>query len=194
MKTTILLTLSFLLFIPLAPIEAQSSDLNNAITDVIKAFDAEDTAKLNQYIHSDKGFTVLFRRGILDQYRTVTEIDFHHPVPEYLPYTPFTVDLNIRREALPTFNCDTETWSKIGLYLDTTTTDHLLSNTATKFNQYGEANIPPTTIDTFKALEANSHRIVLVDDKGRELIFYLTLIDDKWYLIILDQVTTDCSA
>jgi len=40
----------------------------------------------------------------------------------------------------------------------------------------------------------NSHRIVLSDKIDGELIFYLTLINKKWCLTIIDRVTSDCSA
>jgi len=54
--------------------------------------------------------------------------------------------------------------------------------------------IPIETIEKFKEIEGKSHRIVLVDNEGGELIFYITLINNKWYLTILDRVSSHCSA
>ncbi len=90
--------------------------------------------------------------------------------------------------------CDSENWYKIGLYCDTTQRDDLLSKTALNLNKYRDENIPIKTIQDFKILESKSRRIVLIDNEDGELIFYITLINNKWYLTILDRVSSDCSA
>ena len=54
------------------------------------------------------------------KYEKTNKIDFNNPVPEYLPYFPFKMDLKIRCQELPKFDCDSEKWNKTGLYCDTT--------------------------------------------------------------------------
>jgi hypothetical protein len=85
-------------------------------------------------------------------------------------------------------------WSKVGLYCDTTKLDTLLSSTAKNLKKWREDDIPDLKIKSFEELEKKSKRIVISDKEGGELVFYLTLIDNKWYLTILDRVTSDCSA
>ena len=72
--------------------------------------------------------------------------------------------------------------------------DNLLSETAINLNKNREENIPTETIEEFKKVESKSRRIVLIDSEGGELIFYITLINKKWYLTIFDRVSSDCSA
>ena len=81
--------------------------------------------------------------------KTTNKIDFKKPVPEYLPYFPFKLDLKIKYQTLPTHDCDSGKWSKIGLYCDTTQRDDLLSKTATNLNEYRDENIPIETIQDF---------------------------------------------
>jgi len=68
-----------------------------------------------------------------------------------------------------------------------------MSTTAINLTRYREDKISNETIVKFKEIESNSHRIVLIDKEGGVLIFYLTLIDNKWYLTVLDRVSGDCS-
>jgi hypothetical protein len=194
MIKAIFLITTFLTLIPSERVLAQSDNLKNSIVEIIKAFDSKDSDKINEYIHPDYGLIVLFRRGVMDEFEKTNKIDFNNPVPEYLPYFPFKLDLKIIYQTLPTHDCDSEKWSKIGLYCDTTQRDDLLSKTAMNLNEYRDENIPIETIQDFKTIESKSQRIVLIDNEGGELIFYITLINNKWYLTILDRVSSDCSA
>lgn len=194
MKKAIFTILTILILIPFVKIQAQSDNLENSIIELIKAFDSKDSDKINQYIHPDYGLIVLFRRGVMDEFEKTDKIDYKNPVPEYLPYFPFKLDLKIKYQTLPTYDCGSEKWNKTGLYCDTTKRDNLLSKTALNLNEYRDENIPNETIQDFKSIESKSHRIVLIDNEGGELIFYITLIDNKWYLTILDRVSSDCSA
>lgn len=194
MKKAIFTILTILILIPFVKIQAQSDNLENSIIELIKAFDSKDSDKINQYIHPDYGLIVLFRRGVMDEFEKTDKIDYKNPVPEYLPYFPFKLDLKIKYQTLPTYDCGSEKWNKTGLYCDTTKRDNLLSKTALNLNEYRDENIPNEIIQDFKSIESKSHRIVLIDNEGGELIFYITLIDNKWYLTILDRVSSDCSA
>ncbi|WP_319502597.1 hypothetical protein [uncultured Draconibacterium sp.] len=194
MTKTIFTILAVLILLPFQQVQAQSDRLDNSIIEIIKAFDSKNSDKINQYIHPDYGLIVLFRMGVFDEYQKTSKFDFKNPVPDYLPYFPFKMNLNIKYQELPAFDCDSEKWSKTGLFCDTTLIDNLLSKTAINLNEYREDNIPNETIKEFKRMESKSHRIVLVDNEEGELIFYVTLINKKWYLTILDRVSSDCSA
>ena len=167
--------------------------LDKTIIQVVKAFKEKDTTTLNNLILKEKGLVVLFRRGVFNEYSKIDKIDFDNPVPEYLPYVDFIADYKLNFNSLPTFDCNSMKWSKNGLYCDTTTIDNLLSRTARNLKKYREDIISEPEIKGFEKLENSSRRIVLSDSDEGELIFYLTLINKKWYLTILDRVSSDCS-
>jgi len=194
MRKAIFIILTMLILISFERIQAQSDKLDKSIIEIIKAFDSKDADEINQYIHPDYELIVLFRRGTMDEFEKTDKIDYRNPVPEYLPYFPFKIDLKIKYQTLPAFDCGSEKWSKTGLYCDTTQRDDLLSKTALILNKFRNENIPIETIQDFKIIESKSRRIVLIDNESGELIFYITLIDNKWYLTILDRVSSDCSA
>lgn len=176
------------------PAENSNAELEKTIIQVVKAFKENDAATLNKMISPDKGLTVLFRRGVLDEFIKLDKIDFTNPVPDYKFYTDFTAVDKVVFEPIPTFDCESMKWSKQGLFCDTTVVDQILSTTALNQNEYGGQQIAEADINAMKELEKNSKRVVLSDAQGGELVFYLTNINDQWFLTIVDRVTSDCSA
>lgn len=188
------LIVSLLLACPKIESQNDQAELKSTILQVVKAFKEKDAATLNQLIDKDKDLHVIFRPGVFDIYRKTDKIDFDKPVPTYFPYRDFLTDYNLKFESLPTYDCENYEWSKTGLYCDTTKRDFLLSKTAENMKRFDLLDVPESEIELFKEIEKNSRRVVLTDDQEGELIFYLTLINNKWYLTILDRVTSDCSA
>lgn len=195
-KTLVLLIVLFSckLIIAENKIENNNISLKQSIIKVVRAFKYKDTATLNNMIYAPSGLIVLFRRGTFDEYGKTDRIDFNAPVPGYLPYFDFNTDYKVRFESVPTFDCNKMKWSRKGLFCDSLKADNLLSTTAKNLKKYRGDSISENEIKAFVELEKNSRRIVLSDGKKGELVFYLTLINNKWYLTIIDRVTSDCSA
>lgn len=169
-----------------------NNDLEDSIAKVIKAFTYK-ASDINAMIHPETGVFIIYRPGVFNTYLKINTIDFNTP-GQYLPYADVEPTYNVKYEPLPTYSCGKEKWSKTGLYCDLTTRDHLLSTTASNLEKYELGTIDNATMEAFKTLEQNSHRIVLTDKDDNALIFYLTRIKNKWYLTILDTVSGDCSA
>jgi hypothetical protein len=174
--------------------EIKKSNLESIIVLVVKAFKEKDASTINSLIPKDKGLIVLFKPGTMNKYGKTDQIDFEKPLPEYLPNYHFVTDYKIKFESLPVYDCEAMKWSKHGLYCDSVNIDSLLSGTAVNLNKFGGDSISATEIMSFVELEKTSRRIVLSDNDKGELVFYLALINNKWYLTILDTVTSDCGA
>ena len=166
----------------------------NCIYIIANAFHNKDSVTLNKFIHPDYHLHILFKRGTMPEYSQTDRINFDQPVPEYPPYSNFKADYKIKYQTLPVYNCDSSAWNQVGLFCDTLSRDHLLSKTASDLKMWRGDKIEDNKINWFKELENKSDRIVLADDEKGELIFYLTFINGKWYLTILDRVSSDCSA
>lgn len=176
------------------PAENPNAELEKTIVKVVKAFQENDVATLNKMISPDKGLTILFRRGVLDEFVKLDKIDFANPVPDYKFYTDFTAVDKVVFKHLPSSDCENLIWSKYGLFCDENAIDSILSTAALNQIEYGGQVIPEADINAFKALEKDSRRVVLADAKGGEIVFYLTKMQDQWYLTLIDRVTSDCSA
>ena len=174
--------------------EIKKGNLESIIVQVVKAFKEKDALTLNTLIPKEKGLIVLIKPGTMIRYCKTDQIEFEKPEPEYLPNYHFVTDYIIKFENLPTYDCDAMKWSKQGLYCDSVSIDRLLSGTAINLNKFGGDNIPESELKSFVDLEKNSRRIVLSDNEKGELVFYLTLINNKWYLTILDTISSDCGA
>ena len=173
---------------------SQSGRFEETCLSIIRAFNNQDSALVNSFIHPNQKITVLFRRGVYDQFDSFEHLSFTTPSPEYFPYPKFETELPLQYGELPKFDCNSGNWTKLGLYCDTLNCDHLLSKTAINYNRYELRVISQSQIDAFVKLEEISRRIVLTDQHGESLVFYVSLIEGKWYLTILDRVTGDCSA
>jgi len=101
--------------------------------------------------------------------------------------------LLLKYAALPIFSCDKGTWSKKGLFVDTTKTDHLLSKICKQRNKNVPDSIAENTIQFFYDLENKSRRVVINDNNNVELVFYLSYINNRWFLTIIDNVSSDGS-
>lgn len=164
--------------------------LKVTIFKILKAFQEDDAITINKLISKETGLYVIFRRGTMDEYLKIDQIDFKNPVPEYLPYSKTSHYNKIEFEKLPTFDCATMTWNKQGLFCDLSTQNSLLSNIAKNRNEYTNEHISYNQINTLKELERHTERIIATN----ELIFHLTLIKNIWYLTVIDRATSDCSA
>jgi len=162
---------------------------------VIHAFHDRDGATLNGLISEETGLAVIYRIGVFDEYVLVDSIDFEQPVPAYLGYPDMVaVPDSVHYAELPVYDCGEMVWDKTGLFADTTRSDDKLAQTAQNLVKYRGDSIPETELARFRDLAQQSRRIVLTGQEDEELIFNLTLIADKWYLTLIDRVTTDCSA
>lgn len=168
--------------------------LEQTINDIVTAFKEKDSNSINSFISKEIGVTIIVRYGVLDNYVTLNSIDFNNPTPSYLPYPePFSNSkLNFR--TLPDFSCDTENWSKKGLYCDTLLIPTLLSNTITNLKYELSNDEYQKELKRACTLEKNSYRVILIDKNDEDLILHLTYINKKWTLTIIDRVTSDCSA
>ena len=173
---------------------ARTQSLREAIAGVVDAYQSRDSVRLNRFVHPKHGVIVLYREGVFNLFATVSKIDFDHPVPDYFAYPRITSRANLRYARLPVYNCERNAWSKTGLFCDPSHRDALLSTTAINLRDYRGDGITLQTIGRFRALEAKSVRVVLVDPKGTDFVFYLTKFGSRWYLTVLDRVSSDCSA
>ena len=155
------------------------------------ALSKRDSLTLSKYVDKKIGIYILNRIGVFDTYEHFPTLGFSDNT---YPNTPFydNVKLTILKYSkLPTYDC--EKWTKIGTFVDTTRTDHLLSKIAKDINKEFKGKVSIKTINEFYNLENKSRRIVINDNSTNELIIYLSFINNKWVLTIIDKATCDCS-
>lgn len=168
-----------------------------AVKQVLTAFAHNDDKLLNNLVNKKVGITILYRNGVFDQFRQLNALDFNKPEPPYLPYDAPTIDtdtVTLVYGLLPEFNCSRMEWNKFGLFCDTAKQDNKLWQTAANLIKYRGDTISEKELSSFAKLAKSSRRVILATTDGGECIFTLTWLDGKWYLTVIDRVTTDCSA
>lgn len=166
-----------------------------AVQDIVTAFSKQDMDKFSKYIDDAIGVYQAYKIGSFGNFGHYKKIDFSDTSYPFVLYSNLKgiIISTINYTSLPTWDCNNEAWSKQGLFVDTIKTDHLLSKICTERNELRPDTIAVKQIDFFYELETKSRRIVLNDLNGKELIFYLTYIKNKWRLTIIDNISSDCS-
>ncbi len=192
--TTVLLTL-FLHFSCIAQ-TTKEEQFKVTLHQLVIAFSKQESKIVAKYIDQKVGIYQLDRIGVYDHYNHLKTITFSDTTyPNILFKKCKNVKfLTLKYAQLPTWDCDKGVWSKKGLFVDTTKKDHILSNICKQRKKYIPENIPNKLIRFFYDLENESRRVVLFDNNGIELVIYLSYLDGKWYLTMVDNVSSDCSA
>jgi hypothetical protein len=175
--------------------QTKEQKFKSTIDQIVSAFAGQDSIKLAQFINKEIGVYQVDRIGVFNHYSHFKSISFSkNTYPQVLFNQSKNIKLlPLKYSMLPTFSCAKGSWSKTGLFADTTKTDHLLSKICRDRNKNVPDSIPEKTIRFFYGLENKSRRIVLNDNSGTELVFYLSYINNKWFLTIIDNVSSDCS-
>lgn len=172
------------------------NDFENTVYTILDLYNAKNEKELNRYIHSDLNIYYLFRRGAHDNLMVADKIDFKNPIPEYLPYDEFNYQnkLAIQYDKSPNYSCDDLSWNiNNGIFVDTITVDKKRSEIAIDENKY-ELNIwSQSELDKLNKIEESSKKVICINDKGNEIILYLSLYKGKWYLTGIDRFES-CTA
>lgn len=172
-----------------------TDDYETTIIKIIDAFRRQDDSTVNSLISKEVGLAVIYRTGVFDVYTIIDSIHFEQPVPTYFPYPQdMPIADSLDHGDLPSFDCGDMLWNKTGLFSDTTQRDNRLLQTAQNLINYRGDSISVTDIRRFQEIGQHSRRVILASNTTESLIFNLIRINNRWYLALIDRVTTDCSA
>lgn len=201
----ILLLMGLISFSNNAASQNKEKDFERTVYTIIGAFQKQDEKAVNSFINKDLKIASIFRIGVANNFIFLDSLNISSNchLNGYRPYTAPKTKYKIRYGKLPEFDCDIERWNKpAGLYCDKEGTDSLFTETIRHFMTYemeyeyvpDNAKISEEKFSFYKDIEKNSRRVVLYDNDGEDIIFYLTWFKNKWYLTIVDRVSSDCSA
>lgn len=170
---------------------SKEEDFVKTLKKAVTALTKKDSVALSKCIDKKTGVYILCRIGVLDTYSHFSTLGFNDT---NYPNAPFYDDVKLTQlkyANLPKFDC--EKWTKTGTFVDTTHISHLLSKISKGINKEIKGNVSVKEINEFYNLENKSRRIIIANNNGNELIIYLSFINNKWVLTIIDKVTCDCS-
>lgn len=171
------------------------ASFETAVKNIVTAVKQKNNAAFKKYVEAKTGFYLLYRNGVFDQYTLLKNINLSGTgFPEAAVQYSGKTGISLRYGHMPAYTCDTDKWSKTGAFADTSGKLHQLSQTARDRVKYEVEEIPEKKIKALEVFEKGNWKVIVADKNGQSFIFYLMYKNNRWYISIIDTVTTDCSA
>jgi hypothetical protein len=158
--------------------------LINEINQIALSIKENNLALLNgKYVHPINGYyniTKLENRNIFEIKNSFTEVDN-------------SIDSFEIRFDKVTFNCSPYDdsfygWDKYGIFINAQTKPHI-SKIMEEVNIIQPNSYKPEDIEKVDFMEQTSYEVTI----PYVIIFYISKIDNQWYITLVDEITTDCS-
>jgi len=158
--------------------------LINEINQIALSIKENNLALLNgKYVHPINGFynvTKLENRNIFEIKNSFTEVDN-------------SIDSFEIRFDKVTFNCSPYDdsfygWDKYGIFINAQTIPHV-SKIMEEANVIQPNSYKVEDIEKVDFMEQTSYEVTI----PYIIIFYISKIDNQWYITLVDEITTDCS-
>jgi hypothetical protein len=209
MKYTITILFLFFSSFTYSQVDKETA-FKKAVEDITNAYNKKNALAFNKFVGKKEGIYFLVKNGVYEFWNKRKQIQFKisNDSP-YLPY-PYSsmlceqklpVNYSIKYSAYPDFNCNS-TKNKVGLFIDTSYKTNSFSNLIKKYIKYNDIGLEKDDLkkELYKVriLESTSRKILIISNKktkwSENFIFYLTYINQKWYITVIDFATFDCSA
>ena len=216
MRNLLLILFTSILFSGCGSLQGQNKDVEQFVKKVVETYNEKDSDKFNQFIDKNTGLTLITTTGPNNTWLKVQKVcldkkclDNGTAEPAGIPYQSLleeykTGDLNLNTIEFTEksfFEC--EKIEKQGVFVASENKFHALSESINFFLEnspkiLGEEldakkkNELVKDIGKFRKIEAKSRRVT-VNSKDGTFIFYITNINGKWYLTVIDFASMDCS-
>ncbi|MEZ4830125.1 MAG: hypothetical protein R3C61_28150 [Bacteroidia bacterium] len=177
-----------------AALNREAGDSNTQMAAARAILEAVKTGKPEKalpYIHPDMGFWLLTQPGAVSvPYACGSLNDVYNYAP-WLKKGIENLDLQPAQEKLPDFDCG-DLFSKQGCFMDKTSGYQGISGLMGSLRELQLGNYTDEQISDAASLE--KYVSVAIVDTDANIGFMLGQIDGKWYLLIMDMASYDCSA
>lgn len=216
MRNVLLILLTSILFSGCGSLQGQNKDVEQFVKKVVETYNEKNSEKFNQLIDKNSGLTLITTTGPNNSWLKVQKLcldkkclDNGTAESAGTPYQSLleeykTGDLNLNTIEFTEksfFECDKI--EKQGIFVASENKFHALSESINFFLEnspkiLGEEleakkkNELVKDIGKFKKMEAKSRRVT-VNSKDGTFVFYMTNINGKWYVTVIDFASMDCS-
>ncbi len=164
---------------------------------IARALIKSDTVTLNAYVHPATGLFIgypLGATGIYEWVSRLTNAIEDHSISMNFSlhnYENITTPTHFRFDTTIKFDCDTG-WNKKGSFINTKKCTPISQHIA--FLQSVDLPIKISKSEQIKInrVEKNIRKVICTSNDWNDIIFYMSKINGKWYLTIIDQLETSC--
>lgn len=164
--------------------EPITQDLKNEITQILQLIKQNNLALLNsKYIHPINGYYEVIKfenKNIFEIKNSISEVDNQ--------INSFEIKLE-----KATFNCSPLDdslygWDKEGVFINSQITPYITKimeqSNVLQANRFNKVDI-----EKAEFIEQRSYEVII----PYNIIFYITKIENNWYITLIDKIKTDCS-
>ena len=173
----------------------QKDEVESVIADILHLASQHDIKAINaKYINKEFGIFDIYRIGVPDEFEILDALPLKI---EDWPHMPYGAIVNVEdnrkkmREEYVEFDCGEFVYDKEGIFYSRELRYPLPSSIVAFHAKYDAQTYDDALLKKIEFLESNSIRVV---DTSSDFIFYIAKIEGKWYITLIDRVTTDCSA
>ncbi len=162
------------------------------VTEMLAALSSKKSDAMTPFIHPEEGFYYITRPGAMSMVTICKHIDevYDNPLTPSVRGRLQSIACELAVESLPDFDCDK--FSKTGCYMDATenysgVSDLMKSLNAADLGAYEDVDFSQAQkMETYISRKAVFTNALLA--------MYFGEIEGKWYLLIIDIASYDCSA
>lgn len=171
--------------------EVQPGNQMEAAKAILTAIRTGDPEKAKAYIHPQKGFYLLTQPGAVSVPYFCTNLSDIYQYAPWMEKGKAELDAQPVEAPLPDFDCG-DMFSKEGCFMANVSGYKDISSLMGSLRELQLGNYDDRQIA--KAAELESFVSAQIIDTDANLGFLLGLIDGKWYLLVMDMATYECSA
>ncbi|MEN7551761.1 hypothetical protein AAG747_27850 [Rapidithrix thailandica] len=176
----------------------ERKELEKVVKAIFQHLKNKELDILNQrYIHKELGFYDVYRIGVADLFQIRKEIEYVEGASPLSLYHTLVGGME-GYDSVPgiayayvEFDCGSFLWNQEGLFISGRLNYPSITQIMTHAEKYEDVRYTPEAYAQAKQMEENSYRVVFTQ---ADIIFYLSKISGRWYIRLVDRVTTDCSA
>jgi hypothetical protein len=175
----------------------EETEFRKLCSEIANAFAKENMVDVNKYINPDAGIFVIIRPGAIDDVISQKKMDEKNPFAIKYPYKDASAvkKHTVKYGEAPKFNCGTMKWNKAGFIADSIShynriTEIMDFRTKNENAKYSEENISKKDL-----IEKRMRKVTFTEiTKKHGLVFYMSYINGKWYLTVVDITEGLCAA
>jgi hypothetical protein len=173
------------------------TEFRKLCSEVANAFARESMADVNKYINPDVGIFVITRPGAIDDVTNQKKMDEKNPFTIKYPYKDASAVKKhaVKYNEAPKFNCGTMKWNKAGFVADSVSHYNRITEIMEFRIKNENAKYSAEDISKKDLIEKKIRKVVFTEiAKNHGLVFYMSLINGKWYLTVVDITEGLCAA
>jgi hypothetical protein len=171
------------------------AEFSKTCSEIVNAFAKKNIAGLNKYSNTNTGVYIISRPGAVSVFTRIKKFDDKTFFALKYPYRDTTAikKHTITYASAPRFDCGDMKWDKMGFVADSSAGYKPITEIMDFREKYEHEKYTAEDVDKKNETEKRLRKVVYTHiAKNHGLVFYMSFIQGKWYLSIIDITAGSC--